>query len=227
MSQLFQRCNLQIGHERDWEDGMSCWFFAVFSKYSPWGIPKQPGLSRFDFEFEYVVHYVRNPLNAIPSILMQIDETYARSIEKKASSYIYKNVDRYLGINIEKNYVDNLDKAIASYLFWNQIIENSQPSATFKVESCESEVLAFLRHKNLTDINKIDRLKVFDDRLKIYNNSLLKFKVSAKPIITNCDWKNVNEYLKKELNYFCDRYGYLRIYSDRFQVIDSTKIIIL
>ncbi len=227
MSQLFQKCNLQIGHERDWEDGMSCWFFAVFSEYSPWGIPKQPGLSRFDFEFEYVVHYVRNPLNAIPSILMQIDETYARGIEKKASSYIFKNVDKYLGINIEKNYVDNLETAIASYLFWNKIIENSQPSATFKVESCESEVLQFLREKNLTDLNNIDRSKVFDIRLKNYNNSLQKFQVSAKPVVTNRDWENVNESLKKELNEFCDRYGYLRIYSDYFKVIDSTKIIIL
>ncbi len=71
---------------------------------------------------------------------MQIDETYARGIEKQASRYIYKNVEQHLGINIEKIYVDNLEQAIASYLFWNQIIENSQPVATFKVESCQSEV---------------------------------------------------------------------------------------
>ncbi|MEB3343454.1 hypothetical protein [Okeania sp.] len=227
MSQLFQRCNLQIGHEKDWQDGMSCWFFTVFSKYSPWGIPKQPGLSRFNFEFQYVVHYVRNPLNAIPSILMQIDETYARGIEKQASNYIYKNVDKYLGINIEQICVNNLEKAIASYLFWNQIIVNNQPSATFKVEYCEREVLEFLKDRNLTDINKIDRSKIFDIRLKNYNNSLQKFRVSAKPKIPNRDWKNVNEYLKKELNKFCDKYGYVRIYSDNFKVINSTKIIIL
>lgn len=213
MHKIFQECGFRIGHEKDMQDGISCWFFAVSSKTSPGGNEVNPGLSRNHFYFEKTVHHVRDPKTAIPSTLMLIDNRYARRGEKVAMNYIYKHIKNHLNVDVE-NMEQNLDRAIASFVYWNKIIESTiVRSAVFKVENCEIDVINFIKMNNLIDLKNHEKVKsnIFQPELKKYNNSLNKFK-KPKPIIDDSMWMKVDEQLKKELNIFCDKYGYERIF---------------
>ena len=64
MSKLFLKNNLEVGHEKMGANGTSDWQYAIQdSKCFPW----TSGV-RINYQFDKIIHNVRDPFTAIPSI---------------------------------------------------------------------------------------------------------------------------------------------------------------
>ncbi|HET9481261.1 MAG TPA: hypothetical protein VFP98_05845 [Candidatus Polarisedimenticolia bacterium] len=99
---LLGKCGLNVVHEkRMGRHGISSWLFAAESTSVPWG----PAPSAYTFE--HIVHLVRNPLSAIPSIA-----TFKRS----AWDYIGQHISIDPGDPI-------LLRAATYWLQWNRLVE--------------------------------------------------------------------------------------------------------
>src|SRR5262249_54040478 len=103
---LLSSCGLDLPHEhRMGADGICSWLFAAESSAAPWG----PAPSAW--RFEHVLHLVRDPLQAIPSIATL-----------KTSAWKY--VSRYVPIDPR---APVLVRAASSWLNWNARIESRAP----------------------------------------------------------------------------------------------------
>jgi hypothetical protein len=56
-----------VGHENINEEGVSSWMLCVDDEKYPWGDIKD----KFRYYFENIIHVVRNPFDAIPSIILE------------------------------------------------------------------------------------------------------------------------------------------------------------
>jgi hypothetical protein len=102
VSLLLRRCGLHVPHEhRMGKDGISSWLFGPKSMAVPWG----PSPSRF--RFENVVHLVRDPLSAIPSITTL-----------KPSAWAY--ISRHIPLDASD---PPLVRSATYWLRWNEMIE--------------------------------------------------------------------------------------------------------
>jgi hypothetical protein len=197
MSQLMQACGLDVRHEEMGDNGISSWMFAVVDEDNPWAKNKY-ALSRRYSVFDHVIHHVRNPVDAIPSII--------RENRHSVVSYQFrrKHIKQLLNIDLD-DFVSEIEKAAASFLYWNKIIEQSRPDLVVRVEDCAEDISNFLRDKKLAICNK-DQSDIVD---KSYNSDKpYKGVRYEKPEITGQDWVHLHHKLKEELRYFCSQYGY-------------------
>ncbi len=142
MSKLLQAIGLDVKHESMGEQGISSWMFAVYDENNPWAQDKY-AVSRFYTDFDFLIQYVRNPRTAIPSIL--VENQYAPDSFEFRKRHIELAFDEDISL-----YQTELEKAIISFIRWNQIIQNQNPDLSVKVESCEEEVLRFCQEKQST-----------------------------------------------------------------------------
>jgi len=203
MAKLLQSFGLDVGHEKIGKDGVSYWGFAVFDDNwaktprgpsatysSPWSGKKV--YVRNDFDFKNVIHAVRNPIDALPSIL------YQENIVKNSLDFRWKHVTNHFSgkISGDANYTD-LEKAILTLIYWNVLIIYQKRDLVVMVESCEDRVRDFLIQKGLIEDKKYC---IFKD--KRYNNK------SNRDVITQADYAKVRESVMAELNYWSCVIGY-------------------
>jgi LPS sulfotransferase NodH len=138
MSKLLSSTGLEIGHEWIGRDGMSCWMFATEDgNYTPGPRGDINGLSRKDFEFQHIIHLVKNPYTSMSSIVNV--ENAARLSYQFRKKYVYIN-DRG----------SRLEKAVQSFLGWHEMIErNIKTSCTINIENSQSQLKSFLAGINL------------------------------------------------------------------------------
>jgi len=197
MSQLLKAHGLDVRHEEMGDDGISSWMFAVEDDENPWAKNKYALSSRYTV-FDYVIHHVRDPSSAIPSIV--------RENTRSVVSYQFrrKHIEQALAIDIDR-YPTDLEKATASFLYWNRIIEKLNPDISVRVEDCEEDIFRLLSAHNLTDVDK----PLQDVVEKTCNaDKLYKGVRYAKPVIVEHDWAMICDELKEELMKFCVEYGY-------------------
>ena len=193
ISYYLNQMGYDVGHENMHKNGVSSWMLAVEDKSYPWGNINE----KFRYYFKNVIHVVRNPYDAIPSII--IENKY--SPDNKSYKFRKKHIKKILNINfpdVDFNNVSLLDEtelAIKTFIYWNKICELCKPETICKIEDISS--LQKFNTKNLP----VDTTK---------KNSKKKYlgKVYEKPYISNDIYEKINDNLKQELQNFCKKYDY-------------------
>jgi len=201
MNELFKAYGLDVGHERMGKDGISSWMFAVEDDCL---LSAQDPLSatRKHKYFEHVVHFVRNPRTAIPSIIRENRHS------EKSYAFRRKHILDAFGIDLDEAQ-SGVEKAVLSYLYWNKLIERQRVDLTVRVEDAEGVALRFLRDRRL--IAPEYRLAAPPPK----DATAQEPYHGALPDNTNqreADWDAVGDKLKAELNAMCRRYDYLELY---------------
>lgn len=194
ISHTFQQFGFDIPHEMIGEDGICSWLMTVNDFNAPWNTENTSYYTRY----HYIIHYIRNPQNAIPSIILE-------NAKVSEAFYFRRNhILRELDFDIAQ-YKTPLERAIASFLAWNKIAELQVPDLTLQVEDCIDTLHNFLIAKSLirkTD-EEVNQIKID----KQVNNSINKFG-EKKPEVSTQDYQKISPELKTGLISFCKNYGY-------------------
>jgi len=177
MAALMRSAGIKIRHENMGSKGISCWVFATDSNWRR----STKNIKRSDFRFKHIIHNVRNPAQALSSILYT--ENVSLNFRKQ-----HVHIDESLS---------PLSQAIQSFIEWNKLIEKMNPDLVVQVENCEDILAKFLKehdypHKYLKPTKKNANHRKHSD-------------------IPDNEWKTVPGSLKQELNQFCEKYGYEKL----------------
>lgn len=198
VSQLFNAMSLEVGHEKLGSNGISSWLHAVKNQNIPFFSEKKMGhynISRYDFDFKYLLLLIRDPAEAIPSIVVE---------NRNNISYSFRRFHIFQELNVDMNkYSYWLDKAIVSYLSWIKLIEKQNPKATLKLESIEDDLVLFLKKNN---IPYLESFKNSFERSKA-NSTKQKYGIE-KPKLSKREYRQADPLLITELKRFCNKYGY-------------------
>jgi GR25 family glycosyltransferase involved in LPS biosynthesis len=188
-----KQMGLGIEHESMGADGVSSWMLAVNTDKYPFGNVTKIN----EYYFETVIHYVRNPWDAIPSMILE--NKY--SPNNNSYKFRVRHINSILGLTLEECMSDSvtpleeLELAIKTFIYWNKICEIKKPTIVFQIEN-------------------IDGLKKFNTSNRIIDTSPKNVaKKYDKPIITNDMYKKVQPELLNELHNFCIKYNYPYILS--------------
>jgi hypothetical protein len=120
---LLRRCGIDVPHEHYvGADGISSWMFAVRGRSAP------RGPAPFCYEFDHVVHQVRNPLMAIPSITTFREESW-------------EYIAQYIAIDLSD---PPLLRAARYWIEWNEIVER-RAELRIRIEDMPAAVLPLAR----------------------------------------------------------------------------------
>lgn len=185
MRELFVNLGYKIGHETIDEDGTSNWCYAIADEVCFDWI-KYP---RSHFEFETVIHCIRDPFKAIPSIVYT-ETCYISNPNNWGWNNVYKSTEfRFRHLNIDyKDYIVN--QAIRSYLGWNKLIEEMNPFITVRVEHPINDI------KEKYNIPQSFELPSRSTNARIHDN------------LTKDRWNKVDNDLMDELEEFCIKHNY-------------------
>jgi hypothetical protein len=188
---------LQIGHETLHEHGMSSWMFAVEDMRAPFG--REYGLWPMSTSFKVIIHHLRDPFDAIPSIMSE------NRIEL-SMRYRTRHIEDIFGFDIAQ-LETQIDRAVASYLFWNKIIEMRRPKFWFRIEDDVEKLFEFLA-VTFPDQVDLTRPRQPLKRANLHNDHFTKFGVVNKAVLEAKDWSKLNATLAASLRQFCEVYGY-------------------
>ena len=193
ISYYLKQMGHDVGHEDMGNDGISSWMLAVEDSSYPWGNVK----NKFRYYFKNVIHVVRNPFSAIPSIILE--NKY--SPDNKSYKFRKKHIKKILNIDLPVVDINNvnlsteIELAIKTFIYWNKICEKYNPETICKIED-----ICFLQKFNTKNIT-IDISKKNSN--KKYQNIIYK-----KPVITDAMYEKIDDNLKEELHIFCKKYNY-------------------
>jgi hypothetical protein len=192
-----KQMGLGIEHESMGSDGVSSWMLAVNDKY-PYGDVSD----LYRYHFEKVIHYVRNPWDSIPSMI--IENKY--SPNNDSYKFRIKHINSIFGLKLKDIDIEtvttfeDLEIAITTFIYWNKICENRKPDIIFKIEDLGG-LKEYIVSNIIIDTSPKNAAKPYDG------------KIYAKPIITKNMYKKVRPELLNELRNFCIKYNYPYILS--------------
>ena len=140
MSKLLGYFGLDVRHERMGKQGISSWMFAVEDERNPFALDPL-SVSRKNTHFASVVHFVRDPRTAVPSILRE------NLNSEKSYAFRRKHILEAFGVDLDEAQSE-VERALLSYLYWNKIIERQQVDLRVRVEEAEQATRAFLEGRN-------------------------------------------------------------------------------
>jgi hypothetical protein len=133
--------------------------------------------------------YLRNPFDSFKSIINENDVDWSYSIRNK---YILKKLNKNLN-----NYNNKLEKAIASYLFWYELLLK-EGYFYFRIEYDLDKLSEYLKQHIKDELNDL-------------SDAIINKQVNTKKnniTISKEDFLSVNKQLMEDLNSFCVKYGY-------------------
>jgi GR25 family glycosyltransferase involved in LPS biosynthesis len=169
-----------VKHEHMGYNGISSWMFAVADNNYPYGNAK----NRLNYYFKNIIHVVRNPFDAIPSIILE--NKY--SPDNLSYKFRKKHIKNILNIDLPDvdlnkiSLLDDTELAIKTFIYWNKICELCKPTIIYKIEALN------IGKKN--------------------SNKRYGGKIYEKPNISNDIYKKIDDNLKQELQNFCKKYNY-------------------
>lgn len=174
MSKLFTKNNLDVGHEKIEENGTSDWQYAIpNAKCFPWTTG-----CRQDYEFDMVIHNIRDPFTAIPSIVFTETPAPMERSWRTVSEGFRRKYIQFPDTNVIEN-------AAHSYLGWNSIIEQQKPDKIVRIEHAVEDL--DLGFEDLAD---------------------KKVNSREHRSLTKEHWKLIPQNIMKQLDEFCIKYKY-------------------
>ncbi|HUW15588.1 MAG TPA: hypothetical protein VMW94_00800 [Actinomycetes bacterium] len=126
MAKLLQAHGLDVGHEKMGRDGISCWAWATRDLDPPWA----PGARPFIEADDAVIHHVRDPIKAIPSIAFTEGDPRCEAYRRR-----YCFIDPLANAWV---------RATQSWIGWNGLVRALRPTLTVRVEEAEFDLRVFL-----------------------------------------------------------------------------------
>jgi hypothetical protein len=201
ISALLKACGLDVGHERMGQHGISSWMFAVEDDENPWA--RDPlSVSRKHKHFGHVIHFVRDPRMAIPSIVRENRHS------EKSYAFRRKHIQSALHVDLDAA-SSEVERALLSYLYWNQLVEAQEIDLTLRVEDAEDIALEFLKERQIVPP---DRSMAAPPPKNVNTDKLYQGKLPERPSLSRSDWETVPDDLKSRINQSCARYGYESLY---------------
>ena len=195
VTKVFKKYDIQIGHEKMGSDGMSSWLHSAYDYNVPiFKRGEDIAPSRYILKPKYLIMLIRDPMLAIPSIMLENKNLMSFRYRRY---HILKNFD----IDIER-YKSNFEKAVASYVYWNMLIQNQNPTYHIKLSILEKGV-----YKLLVGLGLCKKSYKESDKGFKYNSSEVKLGI-VKPRINKSDFLNLNENLLQDLKLLCSRYKF-------------------
>ena len=174
MSKLFKYNGFDVGHEFMGENGTSNWQYAIPNdKCFPWTVN-----NRQVYDFDMVIHNVRDPYAAIPSIVFTETPRKGENSWRTVSEEFRRKYIQFPDTNVIEN-------AVHSYLGWNLIIEKQNPDSAVRIEYAVEDL--DLGFEDLAD---------------------KKVNSREHKSLTKADWESIPETLMKQLDEFCIKYKY-------------------
>lgn len=201
MSKLLGYYGLEVGHERMGRRGISSWMFAVEDEQNPFALDPL-SRSRRNTHFGAVVHFVRDPRTAIPSILRENRHS------EKSYAFRRRHIQDAFGVDLDAAQSE-VERALLSYVYWNKIVERQPVDLRVRVEEAEAATRAFLEERNWLGPEAEAESPPSKDinALKLYQG-----KLPERPDLRDEDWQQVANGLKLDIDESCVRYGYEPIY---------------
>lgn len=186
ISHLLTKFGYNVGNECMQKHGISSWFMTS-------------NLNHSSINYIHLIHSIRNPFNAIPSIILE------NKYDCNSYNFRRKQIMKLLNITIPlyKNDGDLLydtELAIKTFIYWNKICELKKPTLVIKIEDAYHLLDGFNKTKiKENKINKINK-KYNSTEIKLYDG-----KIRNKPIV---DFNSISLDLKNKLKQFCKKYKY-------------------
>ncbi len=179
-------------------DGISSWMFAVDADPVPFfqGIEAS---SRKRLHWNRLIHFVRNPFAAIPSIML--GDAHSTSSREFRREHILEK----MGFDLDQ--IDSpIERAAWSLIYWTRIVANQQPDLWFQVEQ-PKKLLEYLKEVRLIqDAIHIDLIAIPSsdtNAKKPYKGVIYK-----KPHLKPSDFSSMSEGCRLEVERYCAKYGY-------------------
>nr|QFG74170.1 MAG: capsular polysaccharide synthesis protein [Megaviridae environmental sample] len=193
MSYYLNQMGYDVGHENIDKNGVSSWMLAVKDKNYPWGNITD----KSKYYFKNIIHVVRNPFDAIPSIILE--NKY--SPDNKSYKFKKKHINRIFNKSLPDidfrniSLLDEIELAIKTFIYWNKICEKCNPETICKIE-------------DISSLQKFNTKNIILNTSKKNANKKYGGKKYEKPHISADMYQNINNNLKKELQIFCKKYNY-------------------
>lgn len=202
MSKLLDHFGLEVGHERMGKRGISSWMFAVEDERNPFALDRL-SVSRRNKHFGAIVHFVRDPRTAVPSILRENRHA------EKSYAFRRRHIQGAFGVDLDAAQGE-VERALLSYVYWNEIVERQHPDLRVRIEDAELETRAFLEARGWFDPNAVTGAPPPKD---VNRDKLYQGKLPDRPNLSEADWAGVGRGLKLQVNDCCRRYGYPDLYA--------------
>lgn len=196
-AQAMQALGLEIGHERPLRDGICSWIHAVDDLNPPFQAPPIAPEA-----FETTLAYVRDPADAVPSIMLE---------DCQGASFSFRrfHLARRLRIDVARRRTA-LARAVESYLGWMEIIDRQQPLCTLRVERLATDLLVHEDALAQAGVRLDPRGLAAVEALPTDLNPSSRKVVQDKPVIAPAEYGRLPADLLDRLAVFCDRHAYRR-----------------
>lgn len=131
ISNVLKAAGVDVGHERVRGCGTASWMFAVDDLAYPYG----DGNAYHKFHFRNTYLFIRDPIRALPSCIVE-------NTIKKSYSFRKKHIHAFFGVDLDK-FTNNADRAAASIIYWYKMCELKRPSLYVRIDD-KSHVRKFL-----------------------------------------------------------------------------------
>lgn len=197
MSKFLQAMGLDVGHEKMGQHGISSWMFSVVDDQVSCALDKYASSRKFSY-FQFTVHHVRDPRIAVPSIMRE------NKYSSKSFQFRRKHIKHCYGIDLE-DYSSDIERAVLSYIYWNDIIEKNGVAVVVRVEDEEEKLIEFLLENGI-----IKQRPILTHRPPKDVNSRKPYLgvIYEKPQLNEGDWMSVRPEILDALSAQCEKYGY-------------------
>ena len=190
---ICRQAGLDVGHETDGRHGVSSWMMAAGAEKNPW-FAHPVARSRRTFHSDLVVHTVRDPLTALPSILRE--DRYA----PKSFAFRRKYIKESMGVDLADS-PTAADSACLSLCLWTEMID--APDHFIRIEDGASQLVLFL-HKSGLPVDRTVKLNLH----AVNADKHYKGVRYPLPVVSEETWSELATQTKSLLKQYCERFGY-------------------
>ena len=196
IASLLGQLGFDVGHERAGVDGISSWMFGADAERNPYALDKVAE-KRADLHWDFLLHVVRDPASAIPSIM--------RENRWAPPSYEFRRTQilKQTGFDLD-TCSSELEKAVFSLVHWSRMILEMEPDQVLRLEDAHKTLRRFLIQNRLladTDTTALETTPV-------NANKLYKGVRHPLPEVTKQDWRSLSAKARDELKWYCNTYAY-------------------
>ena len=167
LAKYLSQAGLATGHERLAfnDEGLCSWWLTANRKPALGAYLYKSKTDNRQLKPELVCHFIRNPLDAIPSIIIENEHNQRNNNSFKARQ---QTIKRKFSVDLAE--YDALTAATLSYVYWNKLAEQAVPDLRVRVEHMETDLQPIMQYYGLTAEKNIPKL----------NTSATKFGVADK-----------------------------------------------
>lgn len=145
VSAFLRKNGLSIEHEALGHDGICAWQYAVSSEEYPYILDKR-AVSKYFVHIENYYLYVRNPLDSIPSLIVE---------NKKAPlSYAFRRKHTFDQLGVDLNdFSSPIERAVRAYIHWYQLALKNKPIAILQVENFLNDCRKHIDNHNFKEVD--------------------------------------------------------------------------